>query len=74
MCTCLPSFLLLHLTTHTRGRGAFAEGSAWMEIPSRMNGHHHRQSSSNGFHPTEKTSLVHQAQNAYRLNDVEASR
>ena len=36
--------------------------------------HHHRQTSSNGGHPTEKTGLMQQARSAYRLNDVEASR
>ena len=34
----------------------------------------HQNMNGNGFHPTEKTSLVQQAQNAYRLNDIEASR
>ncbi|TFJ87171.1 hypothetical protein NSK_001503 [Nannochloropsis salina CCMP1776] len=45
-----------------------------MEIHTHMNGHSNGHASGNGIHPTEKTSLVQQAQHAYRLNDVEASR
>lgn len=45
-----------------------------MELHGHMNGNGHQHHGSNGFHPTEKTSLVQQAQHAYRLNDIEASR
>ena len=61
-----------HTHTHTR------QGMDRMELNGGGGGggkgNQHQHMNGNGFHPTEKTSLVQQAQNAYRLNDVEASR